>query len=138
MTIDSQGQGAAAPEEEALDRRSGADRRKQPLRALFYGSFNPRRRGSRRDGERRVSGVDWHDPQWLAVAMLIVLFSCVDAFLTLTLVDHGAYEVNPFMAPLVTVSAFDLGQDRLCSFGAYRFLYERLLGAPVRLRLRIV
>ena len=33
--------------------------------------------------------------------MLIVLFSCVDAFLTLTLIDHGAYEVNPFMAPLV-------------------------------------
>ena len=48
-----------------------------------------------------MSSVDWHDPQWLAVAMLIVLFSCVDAFLTLTLIDHGAYEVNPFMAPLV-------------------------------------
>lgn len=37
--------------------------------------------------------------------MLIVLFSCVDAFLTLTLIDHGAYEVNPFMAPLVGGSA---------------------------------
>jgi len=52
-----------------------------------------------------MSSVDWHDPQWLAVAMLIVLFSCVDAFLTLTLIDHGAYEVNPFMAPLVGGSA---------------------------------
>ncbi len=37
--------------------------------------------------------------------MLIVLFSCVDAFLTLTLIDHGAYEVNPLMAPLVGGSA---------------------------------
>ena len=37
--------------------------------------------------------------------MLIVLFSCVDAFLTLTLMDRGAYEVNPFMAPLVGRSA---------------------------------
>jgi hypothetical protein len=36
------------------------------------------------------------------------------------------------MAPLVTMSAFDLGQDRLQSFGAYRFLYERLLGAGAR------
>jgi hypothetical protein len=105
MPIDSQGQGTATPEDESLDRRDGSDRRKQPLRALFHGSFNPRRRGSRRDGERRVSGVDWHDPQWLAVAMLIVLFSCVDAFLTLTLIDHGAYEVNPLMAPLVGGSA---------------------------------
>jgi hypothetical protein len=105
MPIDSQGQGAATPEDDSLDRREGVDRRKQSLRALFYGSFNPRRRGSRRNGERRVAGVDWHDPQWLAVAMLIVLFSCVDAFLTLTLIDHGAYEVNPLMAPLVGGSA---------------------------------
>jgi hypothetical protein len=92
-------------EVDAPERRHGPDRRKNPLRALFYGSFNPRRRGSRRDGERSVAGVDWHDPQWLAVAMLIVLFSCVDAFLTLTLLDHGAYEVNPLMAPLVGGSA---------------------------------
>jgi hypothetical protein len=105
VTIESQGQGAAAPEDEALDRRRGPDRRRQGIRALWYGSFNPRRRGSRRNGERRISSVDWHDPQWLAVAMLIVLFSCVDAFLTLTLIDHGAYEVNPFMAPLVGGSA---------------------------------
>jgi hypothetical protein len=105
MTIESPGQGAAAPEDESLDRRRGPDRRKQWIRALWYGSFNPRRRGLRRDGERRISSVDWHDPQWLAVAMLIVLFSCVDAFLTLTLIDHGAYEVNPFMAPLVGGSA---------------------------------
>src|ERR1700741_3107867 len=46
--------------------------------------------------------------------------------------DSGLDAMEPLMAPLVTVSAFDLGQDRLCSFGAYRFLYERLLGAPVR------
>ncbi|MHA6719100.1 hypothetical protein ACX40Y_06565 [Sphingomonas sp. RS6] len=44
--------------------------------------------------------------------------------------DLGAIE--PFMAPLVTLSAFDLGQGRLTSFSAYRFLYERLLGAEVR------
>jgi Domain of unknown function (DUF5658) len=88
-----------------LERRNGPDRRKQPVRALFYGSFNPRRRAPRRDGERKLADVDWHDPHWLAVAILIVLFSCVDAFLTLTLIDHGAYEVNPLMAPLVGGSA---------------------------------
>ena len=36
------------------------------------------------------------------------------------------------VAALVTVSAFDLGQGSLPSFAAYRFLYERLLGARVR------
>jgi len=30
------------------------------------------------------------------------------------------------------VTAFDLGQNRIDNFGAYRFLYERLLGAAVR------
>lgn len=46
--------------------------------------------------------------------------------------DSGLDAMEPFMAPLVTITAFDLGQDRLASFGAYRFLYERLIGANVR------
>lgn len=46
--------------------------------------------------------------------------------------DSGLDALEAFMAPLVSVSAFDLGQDRLTSFNAYRFLYERLLGAAAR------
>ena len=46
--------------------------------------------------------------------------------------DSGLGELEPFLAPLVTVTAFDLGQGRLTSFSAYRFLYERLISASVR------
>ncbi|GAA4761372.1 hypothetical protein GCM10023219_01670 [Stakelama sediminis] len=46
--------------------------------------------------------------------------------------DSGLDAIEPFMAPLITVSAFDLGQGRLTTFSAYRFLYERLVGAEVR------
>ncbi|MCH4893154.1 MULTISPECIES: hypothetical protein [unclassified Sphingomonas] len=46
--------------------------------------------------------------------------------------DSGLDAVESFMAPLVTISAFDLGQGRLTNFSAYRFLYERLIGAEVR------
>ena len=46
--------------------------------------------------------------------------------------DSGLDAIEPFMTPLVTISAFDLGQDRLNSFSAYRFLYERLVGPSVR------
>ncbi len=46
--------------------------------------------------------------------------------------DSGLDNVEPFFAPLVAISAFDLGQDRLPSFSSYRFLYERLLGPTVR------
>jgi hypothetical protein len=86
---------------DATERR-GADRRSRVLRGLVYGSIRPRRHGPRRADERGVSAVDWHHPQWLAVAMLIVLCSCVDAFLTLMLVGRDvAEEGNPLMAPLV-------------------------------------
>lgn len=46
--------------------------------------------------------------------------------------DSGLDQMEPFLAPLVTISAFDLGQGRLTTFSAYRFLYERLIGAEVR------
>lgn len=46
--------------------------------------------------------------------------------------DSGLDALEHFMAPLVAMSAFDLGQDRLPTFPTYRFLYERLLGATAR------
>ncbi len=41
-------------------------------------------------------------------------------------------DLEPFMGKLLRVTAFDLAQERLTSFSAYRFLYERLLGAHIR------
>jgi hypothetical protein len=46
--------------------------------------------------------------------------------------DSGLDTIDPFMGLLITLTAFDLGQDRIPNFAAYRFLYERLLGAGVR------
>lgn len=46
--------------------------------------------------------------------------------------DSGLGAIEPFLAPVVTLAAFDLGQGRLTSFSAFRFLYERLIGAEVR------
>jgi hypothetical protein len=46
--------------------------------------------------------------------------------------DSGLDAIEMFIAPLVTVTAFDLGQGRITSFSAFRFLYERLIGAEVR------
>jgi hypothetical protein len=44
----------------------------------------------------------------------------------------GIEAVEPFLGPLIALAAFDLGQGRLTSFSAFRFLYERLVGAEVR------
>jgi hypothetical protein len=40
--------------------------------------------------------------------------------------------LDGFIGRLVRVTGFDLAQDRIGCFSAYRFLYERLLGAPAR------
>lgn len=93
--------------------RRGPDRRKRVLWSLVYGSFHPRRRGPRRAGEHSLTAVDWHHPQWLAIGTLIVAFSCADAFLTLVLIGHGAYEMNPFMAPLVGGSAAGFAMTKI-------------------------
>mgnify|MGYP003339222635 CR=1 FL=1 len=60
------------------------------------------------------------------------IYTRLDEIKSLVPDDSGLDRVEPFMAPLVTLSAFDLGQDRLGSFSSYRFLYERLLGAGAR------
>jgi hypothetical protein len=90
---------AARPERRRVERRS------QALRGLILGSFHVRRRLPRRASERSLAAVDWHHPQWLATAILILLFSSADAVLTLELMRHGAYEANPLMRPLVGGSA---------------------------------
>jgi hypothetical protein len=75
------------------------------LRALLVGSFRGRRRRPRRAGEQALAAVDWHHPQWLATAILIVTFSSADAALTLALLEQGAYEANPLMRPFLYGSA---------------------------------
>jgi hypothetical protein len=83
------------------ERRAGHERRRTVLRALWRGNFARRRVSPRRHTERFAVVTDWFHSQWLAVAIGILLLCCADAFLTLTLIRHGATEVNPLMAPLV-------------------------------------
>ena len=46
--------------------------------------------------------------------------------------DSGLDDMEPLMGPLVHLTGFDLASDQLPCFGAYRFLYERLVGPGVR------
>jgi hypothetical protein len=46
--------------------------------------------------------------------------------------DSGLEAMEPMMGPLIAMTAFDLGQERLPDFASYRFLYERLIGPAVR------
>ena len=83
------------------ERRDKTERRRSVLRALWHGNFKRRRVAPRRTHERHAVVTDWFHPQWLGVGILILLLCCFDAVLTLTLLNHGAYELNPIMAPLL-------------------------------------
>ncbi len=88
--------------------------------------------------------MDWHHPQWLAVAILTLLLCTADALLTLTLLAHGAIEANPFMQPLVGGSGltFALVKMGLTSGGIVLLILlarVRILGGiPVSLHLYTV
>ena len=84
--------GLSVPQE-----RRVADRRSMSLSGFLVGGFKPRRRKGRR-GEDRHALVDWHEPQLLIAAIMILLLSTADAFLTLNILFLGGEELNPFMA----------------------------------------
>lgn len=46
--------------------------------------------------------------------------------------ESGFDRIEGFVGKLTRVAAFDLAQERIESFSAFRFLYERLLGAETR------
>lgn len=46
--------------------------------------------------------------------------------------DTGFESIEGYIGKLTRVAAFDLAQDRIESFSAFRFLYERLIGADAR------
>ena len=83
------------------ERRQAAERRVRLLRAVLLGGWYQRRRQSRRPGTPQLGEQDWHEPQWLAAAVLIMFLSVADAVLTLTLLEQGAIEINPLMRVLV-------------------------------------
>jgi hypothetical protein len=86
----------------AQERRHPTDRRRRVWWSVFYGSFNPRRRiPPRRLDDSRFHSLDWHSAHLLAVAIGILLLCVVDAFMTLVLLQGGAYEVNPLMAAVI-------------------------------------
>ena len=69
----------------AHERRNGRDRRTRTFWGVLFGGISPRRRVPRRRNEPHLAAIDWFHPQWLAVAVLIVLH---DLNLAVTYADH--------------------------------------------------
>jgi hypothetical protein len=82
-----------------LNNRSGKDRRTKSGFNIHSFLFGGKRETIRRQEDtRRIFYVDRYSPSLVAVIVAIISLSVIDGFLTLFLLDHGAYETNPVMA----------------------------------------
>jgi len=90
------------------DRRSGYDRRKQSFSLrLLIGNGN-RITIRRREDRDRIFLVDQYSPVLFATIVAILFLCAIDALLTLYLMNHGAYEINPIMAYMHKIGPFQL------------------------------
>ena len=84
-----------------IERRSGSERRRRTLSAYWHGAKSPRRRAGRRASDVIYPIIDWHSPRVFAWVMAILTLCVCDGVLTVSLISHGAVEVNPVMALFV-------------------------------------
>lgn len=83
-------------------RRRGPDRRRDLPQAFLHSLYRNRRRGMRRDEDRRRAHyVDVHGPGVVICAVTVLLLSCADSLFTLLLLQRGAEEINPVMRALI-------------------------------------
>lgn len=92
------------------DLRAVSDRRRGPTpiisRFTFWGG---RRKKARREGDKKDHiFVDLYSTRLLIAILFLLTMSCLDAFLTLELINKGVvYEANPVMAFLLDKGVFE-------------------------------
>ena len=86
-------------------------------------------------GLSRRDAVTWwsrNDAEAVLIRAQVDAYRRLDDIRTQLLQHVGTHGTPAFMANLVEVTGFDLCHGWLAGFSAYRFLYERLLGAAIR------
>lgn len=83
--------------EAIADQRSPTERRSFTWRTVLFGFFRSRRHNHRREDELDVRFIDWHHPWLFFLSIGVMLMSCLDAFMTLLLLERGMVEANPVM-----------------------------------------
>lgn len=95
---------AIADKTSELERRDRFERRSPTLRGFIIGCLKCQRRSQRRDGCKAHFPSDWYDAKLFLMALCLLFLSITDAAMTMTLLNNGAVEVNPFMNFLLNQS----------------------------------
>ncbi len=85
----------------AISGKRAADRRSLSWRTAVFGFARSRRLSLRRGEDADELFLDWHHPWLFFLAVGTMIMSCIDAFMTLQLLQHGMTEVNPVMAAIL-------------------------------------
>ena len=120
-----------------IDRRSSQDRRQSNM-AFFKLVLRKGKRCSlrRADDCKQITVLDQYDTSLMICALIVLDLSMVDAVLTLTLLKHGAVEVNPVMRYCLDLG---LGPFVIVKYGltAIPLVVMVMLSASSFLRFRI-
>ncbi len=88
----------------ALDRRAKFERRSPTFKGFLVGCIKCQRRSQRRSDCKAHFPSDWYDTKLFLMALSLLFLSITDAAMTMTLLNNGAVEVNPFMNFLLNQS----------------------------------
>ena len=122
------------------DNRVIAERRAFTWRTVVYGFIRSRRRDSRRSGDGEPLFTDWHHPWLFFLATGIMVMSSLDAFLTLQLIERGAYEANPVMAAAMDrgIASFAVSKMALTGLGILALVFLARVMVFNRLRTGLI
>ncbi len=125
-----------------IERRSGIDRRRRGgARPGFLVSGGRRIRGRRYEDRQRMVCLDRYGQSYFGIIALILLFSLMDALLTLELIHRGAIELNPIMAFYLSIDphAFILVKYGLTSAGVIiLLLFNGFVMRTLRVRVGVL
>ena len=118
-----------------MEQRRQPDRRRRRTPALSRGTLSGRRRGGRREGERKDIYVDLYRPWEGALVLLVVAMCAMDLLLTLDVIQRGGEEWNPVMRmamdlgvwPFVIIKLFITGVGALILLMRVRFRGMRVV-----------
>lgn len=87
-----------------LERREENERRNPTFTGFLLGCVKCQRRQQRRSDCFAHYETDWYDTKLFIMALAILFLSVADAAMTMTLLNDGAVEMNPFMNYLLNHS----------------------------------
>lgn len=107
------------------DKRLTVERRQFTWCTIFFGFTRSRRHNLRREVDTGILFIDWHHPWLFFLAVGTMILSCLDAFMTLQLLERGMYEANPIMAAIMEqgITAFTVSKMVMTGTGILILVY---------------